>query len=188
MTDRRDIPPIPTSAPRELLRPLQRMREELQRLMGTRGDPSEAAVTIGNASSVIAGGTGTTVIGTGGSGGGSTEPDLTPPPTVTDLEIIAGLSQVIVSWSGIGYTQGHGNKQTIVYAVKQDPADTLLPTFPGEAGRVAVAPQAMTSISIPSEMNTRWHVWAKFESVDGVLSSDPAGGTNGVSDTTGQDV
>jgi len=66
VTDRRDIPPIPTSGtPQTLLRPLQRMREELQRLMGTRGDPSEAAVTLGNASSVIAGGTGTTVIGPG---------------------------------------------------------------------------------------------------------------------------
>lgn len=123
-------------------------------------------------------------------GGGSDVPDLTPPPTPTfsDGDVLGGIGQVIVTWSGIGYTQGHGNKQTIVYAVKKDPSDPTMPTFPGDAGIVAVAPHALTIIAIPSEPNTRWHVWLKFESVDGEQSTAPAGGTNGAQATTGQDV
>jgi hypothetical protein len=35
---------------------------------------------------------------------------------------------------------------------------------------------------------TRWCIWIKWQSVDGVQSTDPAGGTNGVVATTGQDV
>lgn len=35
---------------------------------------------------------------------------------------------------------------------------------------------------------TQWHIWIKWRSVDGVVSVDPAGGANGVTATTAQDV
>ena len=181
----KDLPSIPDSVQPELRRSLVRLREEVQRLIGTRGNDPAARVQALNAGLIaVAGATGT------GTGGPTDDPDLTPPPspTFTDGDVAAGISQVIVTWSGIGYTQGSGNKQTIVYAVKKDPSDATLPTFPGDAGIVAIAPHAMNMVAIPSEPNTRWHVWLKFESVDGVQSTSPAGGTNGVQATTGEDV
>lgn len=179
----RDLPPTSDT------KFLERVREELQRLMGTRGgDPalrrSEAGGLVGGWSTVIVGG------GTGGTGGTGTEPDLTPPPTPTfgAGDVSAGFTQVIVSWAGINYPQGHGNKQTVIYAVKRAADDPSLPTFPGDSGIVAVAPHALTLMALPSEMNTRWHIWLKFESNDGVRSANPAGGVNGVQATTGQDI
>lgn len=183
----KDLPAIPDSVQPELRRSLVRLREEVQRLIGTRGnDPAARVQALNDGLIAVAGATG---VGTG-SGGTTDETDLTPPPspTFSDGDVAAGISQVIVTWSGIGYTQGGGNKQTIVYAVKKDPSDPTLPTFPGDAGIVAIAPHAMTLVAIPSEPNTRWHVWLKFETVDGVQSSSPAGGTNGVQATTGEDV
>lgn len=184
----KDLPGIPERVDPDLRRALVRMREELQGLIGTRGGNPAARLTQITSS---AGGGGALVVLPGtGTGGGSEAPDLTPPPTPTFStgDVVAGIAQVIVTWSGISYTQGHGNKQTIVYAVKKDPSDPTMPTFPGDAGIVAVAPHALTIIAIPSEPNTRWHVWLEFESVDGVQSTSPAGGTNGVQATTGQDV
>lgn len=185
MSKPRDIPSIPESVPEDVARPMRAMREAIQRLMGTRGSGLDAALTSRSGGTS---GSSTIIIGGGSTGGGGGDtPDLTPPPTVSDLAVLAGFSEVIISWTGITYTQGHGNRQTLIYAVKKDPSDPTMPLF-GEATLVAVAPQALTVISVPSELNTRWHVWAKFESNDGVLSVSPAGGTNGVQGTTGQDI
>lgn len=195
----RDLPPIPEAMPADQRRPLLAMREALQTLIARRGNELDAAVRWrdlidkGFADSYLAplaGGVGPAgpVGPPGPPGSGAEDPDLTPPPSVSSFDAAAGISQVICTWDGIGYTQGHGNKQTVIYAVKKDPSDPTLPTFPGEPGRVAVAPHALTILAIPSEPNTRWHLWAKFETNDGVLSASPAGGTNGVTVTTGQDV
>lgn len=181
-----DLPGIPDAVQPDLRRALVRMREELQRLVGTRGtDPA-----LRQGSATAAGGGALVVLPGTGSGGGSYTPDLTPPPAPTfgDGDALGGISQVIITWSGIGYTQGNGNKQTVVYAVQKDPSDPTMPTFPGDAGIVAVAPHALTVLAIPSEPNIRWHFWLKFQTNDGVLSTTPAGGTNGVQATTGQDV
>lgn len=197
-SDLKDLPAIPEAG--ELTRPLRAMREAVQTMMGNRGEVDKAAVRwrdlvargmVDRAFNATAsGGAGTP--GPPGPVGppgppGTTTPDLTPPPDVSNLAIVAGITNVIISWSGIGYPQGHGHKQALIYAVKKDPSDATLPTF-GDAAVVAAAPNALTIISIPSEPNTRWHVWAKFETNDGVLSTSPAGGANGVTDTTGQDV
>jgi len=185
MTTVKDIPPIPEGLDPDLRRTLQRIREELQSLLGLRGDPRDAALRLRSGGS---GGSSTTIIVPGTGGGGGDTPDLTPPPTVSDLAIFPGFSQVILTWSGVTYTEGRGNKQTLIYAVKRDPASTApLPTF-GDAQVVATATHPLTIISLPSELNTQWHVWAKFETNDGVLSVSPAGGTNGVTGTTGQDI
>lgn len=183
----KDIPPIPGTIPAELQRPLQRMREELQRLLGYRGD--ERAITTANAASL--GYLFSGVIGSAGTGGGTAEePDLTAPPTPTfgDGDAVGGLTNVLLSWGGVSYPQGHGNLQTVIYAVKKATSDPDIPTFPGDAGIVATAPHPLTIYAIPSEPNTRWHLWLKFESVDGVRSLAPAGGTNGVVAVTGQDI
>lgn len=184
MAEFKDIPQIPDSVPPDLRRPLVRMREVLQRIIGSRGPDGQLLGGGGG------GGTNTTTIIQlpGEPGGTPEEPDLTPPPTVSNLEAVAGFSQVTVTWSGVGYSEGRGHKQTNIYAVKRAITDPSLPTFPGAAGKVASAPDALTIISLPSEMNTRWHIWAKFETVDGIESVDPAGGTNGVVATTAQDI
>ena len=181
----RDLPPVPKNLEHELQKLLLRIREEVQGLVGWRGDGTQRALTAGESTG---GGTSITVINPGSGGGSSGSPDPTPPPSPSALAIEAGIMQVTVSWSGLGYTQGHGHKQTVIYAVKRDPASTApLPVF-GDAQVVATAPNALTLISIPSEPNLRWYVWAKFETNDGYLSVVPAGGTNGVTGTTGQDI
>lgn len=180
----RDIPPLPERMPPGLDRPLRRMREELQRLTGQTGD--DPALLTSQASS-IAGGSATIISG-GAGGGAADEPDLTPPPSVTGLSAVAGITQVIVSWDVAAYTQGHGPKATRLYAVKLPSGDATMPTFPGESALVDSAPHPLTLRALPSEPNMRWHIWAKFETNDSVVSVDPAGGVNGFIVTTGQDV
>jgi hypothetical protein len=117
----------------------------------------------------------------------SPPPELTPPPNVSGLTVTAGLTQILVQWTAPSYTSGHGHRGTIIYAAHYDADDPTLPTF-ADASQVAVADFELNIISIPSETNTRWHVWAKFQTIDGVSSTTPAGGTNGVTATTGLDV
>ena len=186
-------------------KPLERMREALQVLIGTRGDPLDAALTlraaierglidrIGNA---MTGGVTyvNTFPGYTFSGAAPYSPDLTPPPTVTGLSVVAGFTQVIIQVDAPTYTVGHGNKQTNIYAVKKAVGDAAMPTFvAGTTPRVFSMPGPLTICSLPSELNTRWHVWAKYESVDGVESTAAAGGANGfnvagVYPTTGMDI
>ena len=199
-----DIPGLGKAPSSAAGRPLERMREELQILLGTRGDPLDAALTlrsaierglidrIGNA----LGGSVTYVntFPTTTVSGVDPTPDLTPPPTVAGLTVQAGFSQIIVQFTAPTYTQGHGNLQTNIYAVKKDPSDPTLPTFTaGVTPLVTAAPGALNIVSIPSELNTRWHVWAKHQTVDGVESVAVAGGVNGYNvagayPTTGQDI
>lgn len=181
---RNDIPSIPDSVPADLRRPLARIREEMQALLGFRG--SDPAIRSSNAASALG-----SVIedlllpGDGGSGTG--EPDLTPPPSPESFTALAGINNVFLSWSGINYTQGHGNKQTLIYGVQKDPDDPTLPVF-GDAQLLGTAPHALTFFALTSDPHRRWHLWLKFESVDGIQSVDPTGGVNGVTATTGQDV
>ena len=200
MAVRPDIPSFSKSQLGDNARPMERIREELQTLLGLRGDPLDQAITVRGAierglidlaGRALAGGTINNTFppsGPGGTGTG-TEPDLTPPPTPTGLTLVAGFTQVLVQWDPPTYTQGRGNKQTNVYAVKKVPGDPALPTFePGVTPLVFSAPETLSIVSLPSELNTRWHVWVKFETRDGVESLVPAGGANGVQDTTGQDI
>ena len=189
-------------------KPLERMREELQILLGTRGDPMDAALTlrsaierglidrIGNA--LVGNVTYVNTFPTTGSGGGaSTTPDMTAPPTVAGLVVTAGFSSVLVQFTAPSYTTRSGtasNQRTNIYAVKKDPSDATLPTFSaGVTPLVSAAAGTLNIVSIPSELNTRWHVWAKHLTVDGVESTAAAGGTNGYNlagayPTTGQDI
>jgi hypothetical protein len=198
----RDLPQVSDSVDPEIRRPLARVIEEVQRLLEFRGDPLDAALTLrkaiarGLVDSVGRSLTGTvtyvnTFPSTGGSGGGGGPPDLTPPPDVTGLSVVAGFTQILVEFDAPVYTQGHGNLQTNIYASKKATTDATMPVF-GDAVLVFSAPGALNVVSIPSELNTRWHVWAKYKTVDGVESVMAAGGANGynvagVFPATGQD-
>jgi hypothetical protein len=180
-----DVPALSQSVDPAIRTPFNRMREAMQRLLGIVGDGQDAAITLRNAGTL---GGGTTIViggGTGGGGGGGT-PDLTPPPTVTGLSAVAGFAEVIVLWDPAVYTQGHGHGQTNIYAAKRN-VGAAMATF-SDATRVYSATGALTIAAVPSELNTRWHIWAKWQSADGVESTAPAGGVNGVIVTTGQDI
>lgn len=190
----RDLPRVSDVIEPNTRAPLVRVIEEVQKLLGFRGDPEDKAITVGAAmrlgwidSPPVSAGTGGGGGGTGG-GGGSTTPDLTPPPTATGLLVDGGFSSVIVRWDAATYTTGHGPGQTNIYAVKRDLAALgTLPVF-GDASIVATVYGAGNIAALPSELNTRWYVWIKFKSADGVEAAAPTGGTNGVQADTGQDV
>lgn len=191
----RDLPRVSDLIEPNTRAPLSRVIEEVQKLLGFRGDPEDKAITVGAAmrlgwidSPPVSAGPGGSGGGGGGGGGGTTTPDLTPPPTATGLHVDGGFSSVIIRWDAATYTTGHGPGQTNIYAVKRDLAALgTLPVF-GDANRVATVYGAGNIIALPSELNTRWYVWIKFQSADGVEATAPTGGTNGEQADTGQDV
>jgi hypothetical protein len=169
---------------------LSRLREEMHVLMGKLGNGRERALTLADAieSGVIVPGPGGGLIPGPGIGGGSAapyEPDLTPPPQPGAFMATPAISHILIEQAQPFYTQGHGHLRTHVYgAIHGDPGDPL-PVF---ADAIEVGQFDGTIWGMPSNPATTWHLWIKWESVDGVLSATPAGGTNGVAATTGQDV
>lgn len=115
---------------------------------------------------------------------GSYTPDLTPPPSVTGLTVTAGVFTVTISFTEPSFSEGHGPFRTIIYALKYPSGDATNPTFPGDSAIVATPEYPLSTISLPSDSDTRWHVWAKNESIDRVTSVSEAGGTHGVQATT----
>src|SRR5690606_558987 len=103
----------------------------------------------------------------GSGGGSSTAPDLTPPPEPTGLTGVGGFSNVLIEWDPPIYLQGHGHKQTNIYATKQAGNDTTLYTI-SDAVRVDTAPGALTIRALPSDTFVKWRIWIRWESVDGV--------------------
>lgn len=184
MSNTRGIGPVPESFSEDQATFLEQVRSFLRTL--------EADRRTGSGFFAGGGGVGGGAVTAGPPGppgppGGDPEPDLTPPPTPSDLVVEGGLGQVFITWSGITYTQGRGNKQTLIYIARRLVTDPTNPTF-NENLLYATAPHALTVASVPIEPNTRVHVWLKFETNDGVRSVTPAGGANGVVATTGQDV
>jgi len=96
--------------------------------------------------------------------------DKTPPPAVKGLSAVASLGAVIVSWSPAAYETGHGHARTIVYAA-QGATATVSSAKP-------VAESHHGPVSFSAGLGETWRVWAKNESVDGVLSSAYAGPVN----------
>ena len=106
-----------------------------------------------------------------------------PPPTPTNFTAVAAISHIMIQTDAPGFTQGNGYLRTRIYGAINTGGNpptfstaTEIHQFTGQLG------------SINSDPNTKWHLWAKWETNDGVLSSVPAGGTNGVVATTGLDV
>jgi hypothetical protein len=198
----KDLPAVPSNIDTGLKRTLDAMREALQRMMGKRGDGGRAAVLwddlVGGGladerrninpidMSAIAGIVQGAKGDKGDPGQGLEPPDLTKPLTPTGLTASGALASIIVQWGAPIYTAGHGHKQTNIYATKQPAGSATLYTI-NDAVRVSAAPGAQSIASIASDLNVKWRVWIRFESVDGV-ESDPAGGVNGFVVETGQDV
>ncbi len=174
---------------------IEAMREAMQTFRGYRGDPLDTALTYRMAQkSGLFNPDGTIAVGAGGVGppgpvgppgadGGAVTPDLTPPPTPTGLTVTAGISYLYIHCDTPVYTQGHGHDRTVVYGAKW-----LTGSAPTFTNAVELFQFQGTFASYPSEPATRWCIWIKWKSMDGVLSTTPGGGTNGVQATTGQDV
>jgi hypothetical protein len=144
----------------------------------------------GSFSGTGAGGSTTIILPPGVEGGGGDPyvPDLTPPPTPTGLVVSAGITNVYIELDAPTYTVGHGHAQTNIYGAIWAEGDTE-PTFSDPRTKLIdniVGPGTIHAYA--SNPATRWCIWIKFQSVDGVESTAPAGGTHGAQATTGQDV
>jgi hypothetical protein len=172
----------------------QRLREAVMTYLGRTGDPLDRGITLRD---LIEGGIarlrdGYTAGQAATSGGAlpiapevqAEEPDLTPPPTPTGFAVSAAISHVFIEHDSPLYLQGHGHLRTRVYGKTVAVGDPL-PVF---ADAAEITQFTGTIHSHPSNPATTWRLWIKWESVDGVLSVSPAGGTNGLAVTTGQDV
>lgn len=172
----------------------QRLREALQTYMGRQGDPLDRGITLRDLLD-----TGLAKLRDGATLGiGSSTPpiapipvdipvyeaDLTPPPQPDGFAVSAAISHVFIEHNPPTYTQGHGHLRTRVYGAIVTPA-LPMPVF---TDAVEVSQFSGTIHAHPSNPATTWRLWIKWESADGVLSATPAGGTNGLLTTTGQDV
>lgn len=108
-------------------------------------------------------------------------PDLTPPPSPTQVAVTAGLGFVFIETDEPQFEQGRGYLRTMVYGARR--TGEALPTF---ADAVRVHEFAGRIGSFPSATGTQWHLWLTWLSADGVESPTPAGGTNGFEATTGR--
>jgi len=112
------------------------------------------------------------------------EIDLTPPPQPTGFQATGAISHVFMEHDAPLYLQGGGHLRTRVYGV------TITPGGPEPVfnDAVEITQFSGTVHAHPSNPSTTWRLWIKWETRAGVLSPTPAGGTNGVQATTGQDV
>jgi hypothetical protein len=168
-----------------------RVRETLMTYLGKQGDPLDRGITIrdlvdsGFASlSNFKFGGGSAPLIAGPSITDAYVPDLTPPPTPTGFTATAAISNIIIECDDPVYSQGHGHRLSRIYGATRA-GSAPQPVF-ADAIEITQFSGAVTSYS--TNPATEWHLWIKWESIDGVLSASPAGGTNGLVVTTGQDV
>lgn len=186
---RLDLPP-PGNANFEL-----RLRETLRVYLGVTGDPLDRGVTVRDLQALKL-----AQLAPGGGGAGSLLPspkpqpplgwdgdpgDLTPPPTPTGFALDAGITNVFVTHDPPQYLQGRGHDRTILYGVRRASAYDPLPAF-SDAARLS---DFMGEVyAYPSDPATTWHMWITWKSRNGVESPTPAGGANGLTVRTGEDV
>lgn len=198
MSRLKDIPELKRDMS-NMLEVIQAFRETVQTFRGYRGDPLDKALTFRDATKVgliradgtVAAGSGATgpagptgPVGPTGPAGAGLTPDYTAPPTATGLTVTAGISYVYFSCDSPAYTQGHGHDRTVVYGAK---VTTLAPT-PTFSDAVELCAFQGPFGAYPTEPLTKWAIWIKWRSNDGVLSVSPAGGTNGTQAQAGLDV
>lgn len=165
-----------------------RMREEMMRGLGRMGDRFDRFVTVGDLSTA-----GVIIVDPNWQGGGNVPPIVgpgtgpgsnLPPPMPTGFEVSAGIANLIIEHDPPVYTNGGGHARTLVYGAKvANPGDPL-PTF---ANASPLCDFTGAVGAYPTEPATTWRLWIKWQSRSGLLSV-PAGGTNGLSAETGQDV
>lgn len=171
-----------------------RVRETLMVMLGRQGDPLDRGITLRdlldagvvtlNPGYSLGSGAGSIPITPGGGAASAIKPDLTPPPMVTGFAVTGGLANIFFETDPPKFAMGHGYFVTNIYGAQQLPGQppptfdkaVQVYSFTGEVGSWATTP------------NSLWFLWAKWESRDGVESTQPAGGTNGTQAMTGQDV
>lgn len=170
-----------------------RIRETLMTYLGKSGDPLDRGITLRDLvesglvsiANLRAASRGATLpLGVGDEVQPAHVDDLTPPPTPDGFAATAGVTTVTVQHNTPIYTQGHGHLRTRVYGATRA-AGAPNPTF---SSATEIGQFTGLVFAFSSNPATEWHLWAKWESNDGILSPSPAGGTNGIVVTTGQDV
>ena len=184
LDDRKDLPPI--NSPNFL----ERVREVLSVYLGNRGDALNRGVTLRD---LVDSGMATLDARFAGGGKSITpllpvllptyEADLSPPPAPIGFAVSAAISNILVECDAQTYTQGHGHAKSRLYGATWTSGD--LPVF---ANAVLLSEFQGTVASYATNPATTWRLWLTWVSIDGVESSTPAGGTNGIAASTGQDV
>jgi hypothetical protein len=184
---RKDLPPV--SSPNFL----EKVREALSVYLGNRGDKLDRGVTLRdltdsglvvvNPAYRTGSGGASPIGGAGPNAGGSYEIDLTPPPIPSGFTATAAISNLLVECASQRYTQGNGHAKSVLYGATWSAG--ALPVF---SDAVVLTEFSGTVASHATNPSTTWHLWLKWVTVDGVYSTSPAGGTNGVVTRTGEDV
>jgi hypothetical protein len=96
------------------------------------------------------------------------QPDLTPPPAPSDVQVNSALASVIAQWAMPDYTVGHGHRFTRIYAApitaaQPDPARSQASVVSESGGPVA---------SFAASLGSTWRLWLVHVSNDGVESQD----------------
>lgn len=184
---RTDLPPVKAANFN------QRIRETLMTYLGRQGDPLDRGLTLRDlidAGLIRLRGGQTLRPGQGSlpieptPGATDEAPDLTPPPTPTGFAVTGGVFSIFIEHDPPRYLQGHGHLRTRVYGKSRQDGDQA-PTFDDAA---EIAQFSGTAFAYATNPATTWHLWIKWETQDGALSTSPAGGTNGLVVTTGEDV
>ena len=150
------------NSPAAMARKLNQMSETLQLIIGTRGEGK------GNPAWY------TTLIESGLIDSDGSASSQTP-----------GITHLFVAWTAPTYAQGGGNAYTTIWGATYDTTvGGDLPTF-GDAVKLGTVPYGTEVYAHPTEPNVQWHIWITFTTYANKRSS-PAGGTNGVSATSGQ--
>ena len=178
---------------------LEKVKEVLSILLGNRGDGNSRALTLRDLQDTGVVGTSVTAkvqaaAASFSSGSITTinttiepEVDLTAPPTPTGFIATGALSNLLIECDTQTYTGGHGHFRSVLYGTTW--VSGALPTFNNAVVLTQFAGKVFTYATNPS---TTWHLWLKWMSKDGVLSSNPAGdslgGPNGFVVSTGANV
>lgn len=184
--DRKDLPPV--KSPNFL----EKVRESLSTYLGNRGNLLDRGITLRDLTDsgivtlrpgFLSTGRGSPIGGAGSSVAGVYEPDLTPPPTPTGFVATAAISNLLVECDAQTYRQGHGHAKSVLYG-----ASWISGPLPVFTDAVVLTEFGGTVAAHATNPATTWHLWLKWVTVDGVASTVPAGGTNGVVTRTGEDV
>jgi len=172
----------------------QRLRETVQTYLGYRGDPMDKGVTLrdlqesGIVDVANAGRNGSTASLTPGKAVTSIfralKVDKVPPPTPTGFKVSAAITNVFIDCDAPTYEVGGGHDRSILYGTPHLSGDPL-PTF---VDAVPLTDFLGATYAYATTPATTYRLWLKWKSKGGVESTSPAGGTNGLEVTTGQDV
>lgn len=195
MADNRiDLPPVNSA------NFLEKLREFASTYLGNRGDKLDRGITLRDLTDagivtlrpgfLNQGGRITPIGGIGSAISGAYEPDLTPPPTPTNFTATAAISHIMVRCDPQLYLAGHGHAKSVLYGASYTVGQVYASggTYPVFTDAVVLEEFSGTVFSHATNPATTWHLWLKWVTVDGVPSTNPAGGTNGYVATTGQDV